>query len=347
MATPALWTRRSALLGGLLAPLAAFGAAFAQDDKRLAAARAKGAVSLYSSLAPEEMLAEVAAGFRRRTGITANVLYGGSGRLFSRVTTERKAGSYKVDVLSISDMDMVRDLVAAKALRPYRDALPAGVAASPTSDPGGYWYDVVLWGQGLVYNSQLIKEAQAPKGWEELADPRWRSKLVLADPLQGANGFLTLRVAVQYFGWEWVERLMRNDPLVIGVAPSLMQAVTSGERPVGTSTTSYTSGALQDGAPVAQADAELLFVVPVTLSAVADAPNPEGAELLIDYMLSKEAAAAYVKYGWFSTRPDAGGPFGFPSADKLRVKHRGEIPSTMSRQDYLDRYSAILSAARR
>jgi len=169
---------------------------------------------------------------------------------------------------------------------------------------------------------------------------------VIADPARSATGFQMLKVMAADHGWDWVEKLLRNDPLIIGNAAQIDQTIVTGERAAGIMPSMNASDMQKSGAPVAVADVELLFIAPYTTSVVADAPNPEGGQLLVDYLFSDEAAAMYAKYGYFSPKAGAKAPHGFQSLDKLKYRY-SEAPAQMSRQEYLDKFNAILQAVRK
>lgn len=88
---------------------------------------------------------------------------------------------------------------------------------------------------------------------------------------------------------------------------------------MGAGVTPYVSNAMKAGAPVALTNTrEVLLVGPMTASMVSEAPNPEGGELLVDYLLTQDAVKLFTKYGWFSPRADVQGPHGFPPAKDIR-----------------------------
>lgn len=74
-------------------------------------------------------------------------------------------------------------------------------------------------------DTAAVSAAEAPKSFAELADPKWKSKIAITDPARSAIGLLMLKAMVAERGWEWVEQLMKNDPLVLAVAPGITQAL--------------------------------------------------------------------------------------------------------------------------
>jgi len=321
----------------LLTPLAAYA-----QDARIAEARSVGKVSWYTSVAPDELRKALTDGFKAKTGLDVVVYYGGTGQVFSRLNTERKTKAFNVDVVTLGDTDLVQELANQNALRRYSSSNAKDIQSGYVGKDG-HWVGICFWGLTKAINTNSLKQGDAPKTWADLADPKWRGKVVISDPARSAGGLLLLKSMVKEQGWDWMEKLLRNDPLIIAVAPGIDQALANGERVVSTSVTSFLSETMKAKAPVAPVG-ELLFTSPLTASVITEAPNPKGAELLVDYLTSKEAGEQFSKYGWFSTRGDVEGPFGFPAANQLKVRH-SDTDIGMSRQQILDRYNEIARAA--
>ena len=341
-------TRRGLLVSAAAVVLAlSSGAAEAQDDPRIAIAKGKngGKVAWYTSVAPDELRKALLDDFKKKTGLDVNVYYGGTGQVFSRFTTERKTGSHQVDVITLGDLDLVAQLVKDKAFRVHKPKSLQGTLADYI-DPAGFWHGICFWVLALEYNTRLMKPEDLPKTWADLTDPKYKGKIALTDPARSAGGFLLLKAMVAEKGWPWMEALMKNEPLVIAIGPGIEQALANGERAIGTVISSFASENIKAKAPVAIAPGEFLFASPLTASVVTEAPNPEGAELLIEHFLTKESGQHFATYGWFSTRSDVGGPLGFPPANELKVRHK-VVPSQMTRQEYLDKYNAIVQSVKK
>lgn len=339
-------SRRSILTGTAATALTTTWSALAQSDPRLAIARTKPAVSFYTGLPPDELRSELLDTFKRITGLSTNSYWAPSGQVYNRFLTERRTNAFNVDAISIAgDTEVMKELVTLGAIRQYRT--PAIAALAP-SYPGSneHWNMVAQYGLAIEYNTSLVSKVDAPKAWVELADPKWRAKVAIIDPVRSSGGFLFIKIMSHDHGWEWIEKLMRNDPFVAASGPLIDQTIASGERAVGVAATINASEIMKAKASVAIAPAELLFLSPASVALAQGSPNPEGAELLMDFLISPEAAALYTKYGYFSTRPDAAGPFGFPPTPQNKVRYT-EMPGSMTRQELLERYTAIADAARR
>lgn len=317
----------------------------AQDDPRLARARQKGKVTWYSTAFPENMREALAKSFRDRTGLDLSIYAGGGGQIVSRLRTERKTGAYSVDVIDTGDPDIMEAMVKDGILRKYN---PKGAEAihPDFKDPRGYFYGMYFWTLVLEYNTNVYKKETAPKGFDDLIDPRFKGLVVTADPARSTGGLGFVKAMVKSRGWEWIEKFVKNDPLVMSITSGIQPAVVKGERPIAIMTSQFTSKTLEEGGPIAIAGDEFLFGSPDLVGLVTNAPNPDGAELLAEHLLGKEAQELIRKYGPYACRTDAAPPFGMPPIGKLKLRYK-EAPSLdIDPKEVADRFHKLLRAAK-
>ena len=102
---------------------------------------------------------------------------GDSPTVTRRVLEEYAASTYLVDTLDLAVAGL-RPMMESGLLQPYRS--PEQSKFVPTAiEPKGHWtidYESYV---GLGYNSKLISEAEAPKTYEDLLDPKWRGKMAV------------------------------------------------------------------------------------------------------------------------------------------------------------------------
>jgi iron(III) transport system substrate-binding protein len=119
---------------------------------------------------------------------TSQYLREQTGRLYAKLNAERQAGTHLADVLSLSDYAPALDLVKKKGYAAYISPQLATFNPEFISEPAGYfsWYAIVL--AGITYNTDLVTEAEAPKTWKDLLDPKWRGQLNFKDSASGLQG---------------------------------------------------------------------------------------------------------------------------------------------------------------
>jgi iron(III) transport system substrate-binding protein len=317
----------------------------AADEAKHKAAKAKGKITWYTSVWPEQLRNELAEDFRAKTGLDLVIGYvGGTGQVVTRIATERMTEAYNVDVVDLVDEEVINGLTKDSVLRAYKSANSKNII-STCKDEAGYWSGFYFWALLMEYNTDRLDKADVPKSWSELNDPKWKGKVVVADPNKSASGLGFVKAMVKLEGWDWIEKLAKNDLLVQTSGPGVHQSVLKGERIVGAPVSSFHSKTREQDGPVAMAMEEVLFVAPSVISVVTKSPNPEGAELFADYLLSKEVAERYLNYGWFTCRDDMPGPYGLPSADKLKMKFAAPPSIGMSGPDVAARFHKIFQDA--
>jgi iron(III) transport system substrate-binding protein len=117
-------------------------------------------------------------------------------------------GTYRVDLVWGGGDDLFeRQLKGPGYLQQVTLPTDIASAAYPTPDIGGmplydragYWYGTALSSFGIVYNKDVLRYLglPEPKTWADLADPRYRRWLVLADPTRSASAETTFMVIVE------------------------------------------------------------------------------------------------------------------------------------------------------
>ena len=179
-------------------------------------------------------------------------------------------------------------------LAPYRSPNAAGIPPALV-DPEGYWTGFSARLRVIAYNTTLVPADEAPQSVFDLADPKWRGQVAIADPRFGSTSF---HVAALYAALgdeqmdDFFRRLKANDVRVVDGNSVVRDLVARGEVKVGLTDTDDVNVAIEDGQPVAMAlpDAAGLGVpvMPNMVSLIAGGPRPEEARRLIDYLLSPE-----------------------------------------------------------
>ena len=167
--------------------------AFAQDA-RVEAAKKEGKVVWYTSLAlpsAEKVAKLFEAAY---PGIKVEVHRTGSQRTLQRVMQELQAN---LKLIHTSDAGHFVLLKEKKLLMQYT---PAGLDRFPAGfkDRDGYYYGLRATVNVIAYNTKLVSAGEAPKGWKDLLDPKWKGKLVTAQLAQ--NKLMLVQSAVDPAG---------------------------------------------------------------------------------------------------------------------------------------------------
>jgi iron(III) transport system substrate-binding protein len=179
-------------------------------------------------------------------------------------------------------------------LAPYRSPSAEGIPAALV-DPEGYWTGFSARIRVIAYNTKLIEPEEAPQSVFDLADPKWRGQVAMADPRFGSTSF---HVAALYATAgdekmdDFFRRLKANDVRVVDGNSVVRDLVARGDVKVGLTDTDDVNVAIEDGQPIAMVlpDGAGLGVpvMPNMVSLIANAPHPDEGRQLIDYLLSAD-----------------------------------------------------------
>jgi ABC-type Fe3+ transport system substrate-binding protein len=221
-----------------------------------------------------------------------------------RILAEVRARQIRTDLITSS---AILELRAAGALQQFRSPV---IDAFPPEFKDAERYSAPLYygHNGLAaFNTSQVKPADAPKGFDDLLDPKWKGQMTFASSSSSAILFVSfLRLtwgeekARAYLAKLAQQRVaVRNES-----ARTVLGLVASGEYKIMIlPTLSHVWELTHKGAPV---DAVLMNPIPVNATPVLlakSAPHPHAAMLLIDYLVDKEAQAMLRDAGYFPGSP--------------------------------------------
>ncbi len=262
---------------------------FAGPDRTarlIAGAKKEGTLTLYSS-APLEVMGAVGAAFTRKYGVKVDLWRSASEQILQRVLTEARGGRFAADVMETAGPDIEaanrEKLLQAVTLPVTAELMPEAVA------PGRPWIVSRLSVFTIAYNTNLVRAADAPKTYEDLADPKWKGRLAIE-----ADDNNWLMVMAGALGEQKTTALFRDIVAKNGISVrkghSLMaNLVVSGEVPVAiTAYVDEVSQLKKAGAPIDTVFAAPTIAMPTAVAAFARAAHPHAAVLFMDFLLSEE-----------------------------------------------------------
>jgi iron(III) transport system substrate-binding protein len=236
-----------------------------------------------------------------------------------KVIEEYGAGLYQVDAFELSSYGLVVQREQG-LLQPFSSPELADYDPS-TIEPGRNWVSVRESYLGIGYNTQKISAQDAPKSYQDLLDPKWKSKMAISGSLSTSANWVGGMVIS--LGIDYVKKLGQQDIRVYELTGRALANLTiAGEVPLSpTIYNSHVEASRAQGAPIAWNLPGPVAVTDTSAALALKAPHPHAAILLIDFLLSKEGQAIYRELGYVPSR-NGMAPQDFPVLHKLYLTSR-------------------------
>jgi iron(III) transport system substrate-binding protein len=312
-----------AIVAALVAAGFLGGAASAQDFKPdpvdEAAARREGALTWYTST-PVAAAQYIASEFERRYGVKVELLRTGGQNVIRRFLQEADSGRIAVDVITMSDMSAANAMTKRGLFVPFR---PAGFdkIIPDAKDPKGSYIAQRLNLVGLLTRTDKIEAADVPQQWTDLVHPKFKGKLVMADPSFTAIQLVVVATLSQKLGWQFYEGLRKNDVMIVQGHEQIFDMIKRGERFVAAEASDpriYTGGVMPPNM-INVIPASGAIQVPSPSAIVNGSPHPNAAKLFAQFNLLPEIQHKFTEEGHHSPRIDVRPPPGLPPLDQLSL----------------------------
>jgi ABC-type Fe3+ transport system substrate-binding protein len=267
------------------------GSAHAADAALIAAAKKEGEVTWYTTQIIAQLMRPMSAAFEKTYGIKVRSTRANSTELSVKIINESQAGKPQSDVF-----DGTSTVVVLKKEGYVLKWLPDPAKAYPAQykDPDGYWVANNLYFLTPGFNTGLIPKGTEPRTYEDLLDPRWRGKMAwsTSPTSSGGPGFIgtVLTEMGDDKGMAYLRELAKQKVVNVGsAAREVLDQVIAGEYLIGLQIFNHhTVISAKKGAPV-----DWIRMEPVTgtlsvLSVHKDAPHPNAAKLLADFIVSPQ-----------------------------------------------------------
>jgi len=257
-------------------------AAFLLPTIHLAAAKQQQSVVAYC--AQDEDFAEpLLKAFEKETGIQVKAVYDSEAvktvGLANRLLAER--GHPQCDLFWGNEEMRTRQLADQKVFR----------------ETNG-WAAFGYRSRRIVINTNLVSRASAPRSLSDLTNAVWRGKVALAYPQFGTTSthFHALRQVWGETRWlAWCRALAANKPLLVDGNSVAVKMVGRGEAWIGLTDSDDIAGAQGEGLPLAPLPmTEETLLIPNTVAITRNAPHPEAAQRLFEYLQRPEVVGQLV-----------------------------------------------------
>lgn len=256
--------------------------------------------------------------FQDKTGIKVQLITGGTGDLLSRIKAE--AQNPLGDVMFGGGAESLQAF--STYFEPYTSTedknLPDGMKAKDH-----IWNGFSALPMVIMYNKAMVKDADAPKSWADLTDPKWKGKVSFTDPNKSGSAYtqmITMYTADG--GWDFVQKFINNlDGKVESSSTNPPKKVSDGEFPIGVTLEQSAQKYIAGGSNVGLIyPSEGTSAVPDGIALIKGVKHPEAAKKFIDFMISKEAQSVLPdSFQRRSVRNDVASPKGLTEMNKIKL----------------------------
>ena len=282
--------------------------------------------------------------FEKTTGIKVDVVKAGSGDIINRVRAE--SASPKCDVIWSIGAELLeanQDL-----LEPYQPKEAAMIADAFRTSSAWLPYTGII--NVFVVNTKKLKPEEYPKTWLDLAQPRFKGLVSMADIEKSGSAYMQLNTFLAIYGdndagWGKFKGVFQNTAISTS-SGAVPRFVNDGEAVVGVTLEDNAYLFVKGGGPVA-------IVYPEDgTSAIADgmalvkrAPNPAAGKAFIDWALSAPVQNLVVQeLGRRPIRKDAKPLAALKPMEQIKIVRYDIKRAAEKRKDYVTKWHELVQS---
>lgn len=282
----------------------------AEDHGRIVEAARKEVEVTLATSGPAEQYSQVLRAFERKyPGVKANLYRNPSAKIIEKFLTERRAGKAVIDVMQMTEIPVYMRWKKEGLLLEYRS--PEGEAMPADFKDPGFWYASRFAVMAIALNTKYVPKGSI-KSYADLAKPefaeKWKGKVTGSDPRYRGSGLEQFFALREKHGLDWWKPFARLNIKWATGSGQEESWLASGEVVASIGILTYRAAhAIDQGLPLEIVwPAEGAIPAPTAHVIVANAPHPNAARLLSDFLLSSEGQKLVVEtFTGVSFRPDA------------------------------------------
>lgn len=256
---------------------------------------------------PEDITRYIVREFRQRTGIEVTIIAAGTGELIERMkhAAVRTAGAGAGGRVLSGEADLIwgGGIESLETVTEYFEAVdsPTDAELNPVYLASHrLWRPFSVLPAVVIFNKSLIPEEEWPDSWEDLLSPRFRKRLIVADPEKSGSSYTILATMLYtmkktagntFGGWPYVQRFVEQlGPDGIASSSSMVyRAVAAGDFYAGITFENYALSLERTGSNVGyRYPAEGTSAVPDGIALLAGAKNRAEALEFMEFVLGPD-----------------------------------------------------------
>lgn len=286
------------------------------------------------------------AAFTEKTGINIEYVEISTGKALAKLQAED--GNTTTDVWFGGGVDSYITATELGYLEQYKS--PEAEKINPTySDKDGYWTGLALVPAGFLVNNDILAEKglEAPKTWEDLANPIYKDEIIMASPAISGTQYAILNGLIQQLGeeagWDLFQRINENVDVYAKSGGEPGPKVSAGEYAIGVLAITGGTYALEQKYPVTTvAPEDYIPWTPAPIAIFKSSQNKEAAKVFVDYMLSEEGQLALREAdARIMAREDVAVPEVMQALDTSKLINQDVLLFGSQREAMLEKWAAL------
>jgi iron(III) transport system substrate-binding protein len=243
----------------------------------------------------EPLLQPVIEAFEEETGIDVSVKYGATNELGNALVEEK--GNPRADVFVGTDAASAESLRSQEVFASFDDPALEAIDAAYRA-PDGSWVGISGRARVIIYNTELVEEADLPQSIFDVTDQKWDGQIAIPSTTNGSFTAWVSSIRVlegDEAARDLLQGLKDNGAVAVGDHTAVRQAVGRGEFALGLVNHYYYQLEKDAGSPVGviytdQGDGEIGVLLNVAAASIVEGgPHSENAQAFMRYLLSPEA----------------------------------------------------------
>lgn len=260
-------------------------------------AKKEGKVTFYTSLIVDQVVIPIQNGFHKKyPGVKLEYYRAETTELMQRLLAEGRTRNIHGDVVVANLAEAYKKAGLAQS---YTSPIMAEYPANYV-DPDRTWIAIRTQWSGLAWNTKMVSEADAPKAWEDLLNPKWKSKLVWSSSTTTGGPRLIAhwrKIWGDDKAMDFIKKLETQDVRTLpGSIRTILDQVIAGEAPIGLNM-DFTHIAISKaaGAPITGGSPDPVLTRTGTMHVIKGAPHPHAAMLLADFLMAKDGGQSVLR----------------------------------------------------
>jgi iron(III) transport system substrate-binding protein len=259
---------------------------------------AKQQVVVYCSV-DQDVAQGILKDFEKQTGIRVLTRYDEEARKTTGLVQRLRAetASPAADVYWSGEIFQTVRLAEEGVLAPY-DGPGAKDRPAQYADPQGRWHAFALRQRVIAWNTRRVQAGQAPRKLEDLLQPQWKGKIIMAQPQFGTTRGEVASWFAHYGptrAGEILQGLKANEVRFVQGNSLAVRKVAQGEADVCLTDTDDAYVGQRNGWPIAMTALDQggagALAIPNSVALVRGGPNPPAAKRLVEFLLGEKVEA--------------------------------------------------------